>query len=301
MAEQILFIVNRKAGTDHKQAFPEAVARFLDTAHFSYRIVYTEFRGHGVDLAREAARNGVAMVVAVGGDGSVNEAARGLVNTDTVLAIIPRGSGNGLARFLHIPRDIRGALEVINRGVPRSIDVGFANGHLFLSNAGVGFDTLIATLFSENKGRGLFNYARLVLTAIFRYRPVTYRLRTETGEWHHRAFFVTAANANQFGYGFQIAPQAKIDDGFLDICIMGPLHWWQLAAVSLRALAGKLPGSRYAGYLHCQSVVIAAGEPISALQVDGDAVPVEKGEVVIEVRQKALRVLVPQRMATALK
>ena len=144
--------MNRKAGTDDKEAFPAAVARYLDATRFSSRIVYTDYRGHAVELAAGAAREGVETVVVVGGDGSATEVARGLVDTATVMAIIPRGSGNGLARFLGIPRDMRRALELIGRGTPRAIDVGTAGGHLFLSNAGVGFDALIAAV-EDKRGR----------------------------------------------------------------------------------------------------------------------------------------------------
>lgn len=293
MPAQVLFIVNRKSGTDDKKAFPEAVDRCLDAARFSVRIVYTEYRGHAVELASEAARQGVEIVGVVGGDGSVNEVARGLVGTGSVMAVIPRGSGNGLARFLGIPRDMRRALEVIHTGTPRPIDVGSANGHLFLSNAGVGFDTLIAELFAHNKGRGLFNYARLVLSAVRHYNAGTYQVKTEAGQWRRRAFFITAANANQFGYGFKIAPQARIDDGFLDICMMKPLRWWQLGAVSWKALTGRLAESRYADYLHCRTLTVSGQSPITTMQVDGDAVVVEGGAVEIKISPHALRVLVP--------
>lgn len=294
MATQVLFIVNRKAGTDDKKTFPDAVARYLDASVFSSRIVYTDYRGHAVELAAEAARQGVDIVAAVGGDGSVNEVARGLAGTPAVMAVIPRGSGNGLARFLGIPRNTARALELIREGAPRPIDVGSAAGHLFLSNAGVGFDALIAGLFRDNKGRGLWNYARLVLAAIRRYEPVHYKVSTGEGGWEGKAFFVTAANADQFGYGFRIAPQARIDDGFLDVCVMKPLRWWQLGAVSWKALRGTLPGSRYADYLRCRSLTLSGATPVGPLQVDGDEVETARGELLIEIRPRALRVMLPR-------
>lgn len=293
MTEKVLFIVNRKAGTDDKKAFELAAARYLNAARFTHQVVFTEYRGHAVTLAKAAAGEGAGIVAVVGGDGSVNEVARGLKGTSTLMAIIPRGSGNGLARYLGIPRDIRRAIGVINTGVPRTLDAGEANGQLFLSNAGVGFDTLIATLFRDNKGRGLVNYARLVVAAVRGYRAATYTLSTESGTGRYQAFFVTAANANQFGYGFKIAPQAQIDDGLLDVCIMKPLRWWQLGAVSLKALSGTLPGSRYATYLCCRSLEIRAEEPITAFQVDGDSLPADGGSIRMKITPGALRVLVP--------
>lgn len=293
MIRQVLFIVNRRAGTDEKKAFPAAVARALDPALFSWRIAMTEYQGHATELARAAAAEKMDIVAVVGGDGSVNEAARGLWGSGTALAIIPRGSGNGLARFLDIPLDTAGALETLSTGKPHAIDAGFANGHLFLSNAGVGFDAVIATLFASSRGRGLAGYARLVIRALVRYRPQTYRVEADGARWSGPAFFITAANGGQFGYGFRIAPQARIDDGLLDICIMRPLRWWELAPVSLKALRGKLPGSRYAEYLRCRSLVVEGPAPLEALQTDGDAVPVTNCAVRMELRPAAIRVLVP--------
>lgn len=288
-----MFIVNRKAGTDKKEKFPEQVSNILDGSLFSHEIVTTGYRGHAVDLAAAAARAGTEVIAVVGGDGSVNEAARGLLGTDATLAIIPKGSGNGLARALGIPLDTRGALELINRFHPKRIDVGFANERLFLSNAGVGFDTVIATLFEGSAGRGLLNYARFVMRSFRSYRPGAYLLKTDDNEYREQAFFITAANGNQFGYGFRIAPGALTDDGLLDVCIMKPLKWWQLPGVSLRTLTGTLPRSHYATYVSTRTLTLSAEDTIRWMQVDGDTVPVEQGKVVIALRPKALQVLVP--------
>jgi YegS/Rv2252/BmrU family lipid kinase len=291
--KKVLFIVNNKAGTGNRERFPALVEQVLDPSLFSWRIAFTQYRGHGAALSAEAARGEADIVVAVGGDGSVNEVARGLLGTRSVLGVVPAGSGNGFARALGIPRNPSRALQLIARFHPRTIDVGFANGHLFLSNAGTGFDSLIARLFHDAPGRGLFNYARLVVGAVRGYRSGHYHLVTDSGEMHEPAFFVVAANGDQFGYNFRIAPGARLDDGLLDICILRPLHWWQLPAVSLRSVTGRLEGSRFALHVRTRSLTLKADEELSWMQVDGDAVPVRDGVLTITVAPAALTVLTP--------
>lgn len=289
----ILFIVNKKAGTDEKKRFPEQVKKILDGKQFSYDIVYTQYRGHAIELTRDAVRNKTDIIAAVGGDGSVNEVAQALPGKESLLAIIPKGSGNGLARALGIPLQTESAIALLSRNHEMAIDVGFANGHLFLSNAGVGFDTLIARLFADNKGRGLLNYSKLVINAIRHYQSATYKLETESEALEEKAFFITAANGNQFGYNFKIAPDAKLNDGLLDICIMKPLHWSHLPAVSLRALSGKLSGSKFVKHIRCRQLVISSEETLEWMQVDGDALQVTNNRVEIVLQEKAIRILAP--------
>jgi YegS/Rv2252/BmrU family lipid kinase len=291
--KKVLFIVNSRAGTGRREGFPRQVEEVLDPGLFSWEIVYTSYRGHAASLSAQAAREGVDAVAAVGGDGSVNEVARGLLGTGCALAVIPAGSGNGFARMLGIPRNIPGALQAINDFHPVTIDVGFANGHLFLSNAGAGFDSLIARLFHDAPNRGLFNYARLVLGAIRTYRCKHYHLVMDSGELRERAFFVVAANGDQFGYNFRIAPGARMNDGLLDICVLKPIRWWQLPTVSLMSLTGRLGNSRFAIHMRCRSLVLERDEELSWMQVDGDPVDVREGRVEISVAPGALRVLAP--------
>ena len=131
----------------------------LDKKQFSYEILHTEYPKHGIELARNAAGNGAHAVVAVGGDGSVNDVVSGLINTNTALAVIPKGSGNGMARTMEIPLKLdEKAIGVINRNNSIMMDVGFANGRPFISNAGVGFDALISKKFATSKKRGFAEY-----------------------------------------------------------------------------------------------------------------------------------------------
>lgn len=290
--KKVLFIINPKSGTDEKKKFPSEINHILDKQLFSFKIAYTQYPGHAVELSSKAAHDGTDIIVAVGGDGSVNETAQGLLGTESILAVIPKGSGNGLARVLKIPRNTPQALSRINQCNTKTIDVGFANDHLFLSNAGTGFDTLIARLFKDRPKRGLINYSKLVLKAIRTYPSKHYHLVVDGKELDEQAFFVTAANGNQFGYNFKIAPNATPDDGLLDVCVMKPLKSLEIPAASLKSLSGKLEGSRFAKHIRCKNMIITGEEPIEWIQVDGDAVSVSNNRVDIRIEPACMKVIV---------
>lgn len=197
-----------------RQRAEQAAAR-LSARGITGRVVVTERRGHGRDLAADAAQRGDRVVVAWGGDGTVNEVGSALVGTGTALGIVAAGSGNGLARELHLPRTSTDALDAAFEGSVRRIDAGQMNGRWFFSIAGVGFDAHVAALFDAAHGRrGFVTYARLVARELLRYRPADYRI---DGEAVTRALLVTIANSAQFGNGARIAPTAKLDDGRLNL------------------------------------------------------------------------------------
>ncbi len=291
---KILIIINRKAGTDREKSLGAAIQRQLPADRFQVETTYLQYLGHGADLSREAASRGVDTVVAVGGDGSINEIAQGLMGTHTALAIVPLGSGNGLARALSIPLDAEKALAIVAEGIKKPMDAGYANEHLFLSNAGVGFDAVIADRFRHSKKRGLVNYARLVVGGFAGYKPAVYKIRTDDGrETEVPAFLMTVANGNQFGYDFKLAPQASLFDGQLDICMVRPLRFWDLLPLSISSLSGKIGESRYMQHFTGKEITVASPD-LSCLQVDGDAVPLTQGKTVhFNVVPGALQMVVP--------
>ncbi|MFY0252783.1 diacylglycerol/lipid kinase family protein [Chitinophaga sp. 30R24] len=290
--KKILFIINRKAGTDREKHLEAAISRYLPASEYEVSSVYLSYLGHGTDLAKEAVKNGVHTVVAVGGDGSINEIAKGLVGSDTAMAILPLGSGNGLARALKIPLNIRKALRLIVNNHQRAIDVGYANEHLFLSNAGVGFDALIAEQFRHKTKRGLMGYAKLVLKSFNSYTPANYRIDIDGKLLETQAFLLTVANGNQFGYEFKLASNANVFDGLLDICVMPPVGILGLLPVSIFSLVGNIDKTRYMKHYDGKNITIRSQE-LKYLQVDGDAVPLqEKGVVHIRVQPQAIKVVV---------
>ncbi|CAL1521376.1 diacylglycerol kinase family protein [Chitinophaga sp. MM2321] len=290
--KKILFIINRKAGTDREKRLEDAISRHFPPARFDVSITHLAYLGHGADLAREAVKNGVHTVVAVGGDGSINEIAQGLVDSDTALAILPLGSGNGLARALKIPLDVNKALNLIVANKQRAIDVGYANEHLFLSNAGVGFDALIAEQFRHTAKRGLSGYAKLVLKSFTSYQPASYTIDIDGETLREKAFLLTVANGNQFGYEFKLAPAASVFDGQLDLCIMPPVRFYHLLPVSICSLLGNIDKTRFMKHFTGRDITVSS-EGLQYLQVDGDAVPLSAGGTVrLRVHPQAIKVVV---------
>jgi diacylglycerol kinase (ATP) len=218
--KRIVFIVNPKSGVFSKESIHEAIKSSIDTQSYTFDIEFTERPGHAIEISRHHAGSGADIIVAVGGDGSVNEVARSLVGTDVALGIIPGGSGNGLAHFLKIPLNQKKAIELINTGRVVKIDTGSINGHFFVSIAGIGYDGLVARRFSKEKFRGFVAYLKAVAETYPGYKPKKYTLFLNGETIRTRALFIAFANSDQFGFQTAIAPDAIIDDGLLDVIVM---------------------------------------------------------------------------------
>lgn len=222
----ILFIINPIAGGKDKSNVVNWVNELLDHDKFQARFQTSNLIGHAGLLAKEAISEGIKLIVAVGGDGTINEVASELVNTDTILGIIPFGSGNGLARFLKIPLSIKKAIELLNTGKPRKIDSGLANGKPFFNIAGLGFDAHISDVFASNKKRGLISYVKIGINEYANYKPRRYEIDIDGETVVETALVISIANSNQYGNDFQISPSASITDGLLDVCILKPIPWY---------------------------------------------------------------------------
>ena len=220
----IAFIVNPISGTHSKDALPKLIDECLDHEQFNHRILYTKYAGHAAVLTRQCVEEHVDIVVAVGGDGTVNEVARSLVHSETALGIIPCGSGNGLARHLCLPIDIRKSVNIINRCCIEAFDYGIINGLPFFCTCGMGFDAFISFKFAESGKRGAITYAENVLKEGLKYKPETYEVIDDTGIHHYKAFLIACANASQYGNHAYIAPGATMKDGQMDVIIMEPFN-----------------------------------------------------------------------------
>jgi YegS/Rv2252/BmrU family lipid kinase len=292
LLRKILFIINRKAGTDREKRLEGIIRQYLPAPDFSVQITHLAYLGHGTHLAQDAVQQGIDTVVAVGGDGSINEIAQGLTGSQTALAVIPLGSGNGLARALKIPLDVRKALQLIVQNKRSAIDAGYANEHLFLSNAGVGFDALVADKFRHTKKRGLWGYAKLVIQSFREYKEGTYTINIDGNTLSRPAFLLSVANGNQFGYEFKLAPQASLFDGQLDVCIVPPVSFLGLLPLSLYSLLGNVHKTKYMQHYTGRGITVRSPQ-LAYLQVDGDAVPLgSSGEVQFKVVPGALQVIV---------
>lgn len=287
--KRALFIINPNSGIDRVKSLKKVIEANLNPESFQYEIVYTEYAKHGTLLAREGVKNGFDLIVAVGGDGSVNDVIQGIYGTKAVLGIIPKGSGNGLARSLNIPLNESKAIRLMNDWAVKNIDIGSADGHLFASNAGVGFDTIVTVAFSESRRRGLSAYLSIILKSVWRYKVKEWNLTIDGKPVSVKAFMLTVANARQLGYGFKIAPTACLNDRYFDLVIVRKFPVLMAASVALRAFTGKIKGSPYVTIQKAKEIVISHPE-LQALQIDGEALHCEK-RIIIKMLPEQLKVL----------
>ena len=221
MKKTLLAIVNPISGIGKQKKIEKVLKENLNQDLFDYSVAYTEHIHHGTEIARDAAMKGYDVIVAVGGDGSVNDVISGLKDSETALGIIPCGSGNGLARNLKLPLIPTLAVRVLNQYNEEKIDTIVLNdSHIIASIAGVGFDAFIARLMKSAKLRGFSAYLNLIMREYPSYKEKDYHLVIDDRELDRNAWFITFANSNQFGYNAAVAPKAKLDDGLIDISIV---------------------------------------------------------------------------------
>lgn len=290
MKKKIIFIMNPISGTSSKAGIPGVIDSTLDKELFDYEIKITERSGHASELAAEAKDNKVDIVVAVGGDGTVNEVARAITQSDTALGIIPCGSGNGLARHLMIPMSLRKSIEIINTCQIHRLDYGVINGYPFFCTCGMGFDAFVSKKFAESGKRGPISYAESILKEGLKYRPETYTLEDETGTHQHKAFLISCANASQYGNNAYIAPQASMSDGLLDVIIMEPFDVLEAPQVSFDMFNKTLDMNSKIKTFKCKQLKIHRGKP-GFIHYDGD--PVMTGEdIFVQMVEKGISVVV---------
>lgn len=250
----------------------------------------SQHRGHARELAADAAASGARLVMAWGGDGTVNEVASALVGGESALGIIPAGSGNGLARHLAVAGQPKQAIAQALAAVPREIDVGELAGRIFVSVAGIGFDAHVAGCFDRDVSgrRGLSTYARITVRELWRYQPAVYRINGSNRD--RRALLITFANSAQFGNGARIAPAARIDDGLLDMVLFEETSRFATVCGLPRLFNGSIGGLRGVSTEQITHAIVQAAQPI-AFHVDGE--PVQGGTSLrAQVRAGALRVCV---------
>ncbi len=289
-------VVNPASGKDKRKQVKvlKELEIYLDHTLYDYKVDHSKNPLHATLLAQAAVADAFDIVVAVGGDGSINQVAKALVGTSTSLGIIPAGSGNGLAHHLRIPLNIRKAIEVLNTNYEVAIDAVVINNDYFFSIAGVGFDALIAKEFAGVGRRGFLPYLYLVLTRYLNYKPQTYHLQTDAEVITARALMVTLANSNQFGYNAKIAPQASLCDGKVDVCIIRKAPLLILPALAYKIFSGRIDTSRYVSVVKISTIEIAHDRDMY-INLDGESAKTGK-QISIRVKPSALKVIVPQNL-----
>ena len=252
----MLFIINPKSGIDDIKSINERIGSIMDFTRFEVEGVFTEYRGHAFKLATQAVKDQYNYVIAVGGDGTVNEVANALVNTKTVLGIVPIGSGNGLARHLKIPGDIDAAIELLNLRTEKFIDSVDINGKYFFNMAGVGFDAMIAEKFGANGKRGYAAYRNLVIKNYFNYTPSSYEIYSADTIISVNALLISLANGKQWGNGAIISPRSSVSDGVLDICVVSKVPLLNIPSFLRKLFSSGLESSKYIKRIKAKSAVI---------------------------------------------
>ncbi len=287
----ILTIINPVSGIGSKDKIPRLIDTVVDHEKNDVSIIMTEYPGHAREIAAQAVSDGIDVVVAIGGDGTVNEVGSALCGTDTALAIVPSGSGNGLARHLRISMNASRALQVLNNGVVGKFDYCTVNGKPFFCTCGMGFDAAVSDKFANEGTRGFITYLKTTLTEYFKYNTQTYRINIDGKQMEERAFVIACCNAAQYGNNAYIAPRATMQDGLIDVTVMHPFNLAESPLIGARLFLRQLGNDRHVSIYRGKRVVIERDHD-DVMHMDGDPMMMP-ARVVIENVSKGINILVP--------
>lgn len=291
-----LLIINPISGTTSKDHVAATVTEAFQSTGMQLDIAYTRGPGHATELAADAAAAGFHSVIAAGGDGTVNEIARALCGTKTILGILPLGSGNGLARHLSIPVSLKPALDIILRGDVVECDHCTVNGRPFFCTFGMGFDAAVSDRYASRPDhRGLVSYVRSAIAEFVNYKSDTYTVVADGVEMTERAFIVACCNASQYGNNTFIAPRASISDGLMDITVVHSGTWLGSFVAGMEIMAGAAgKGLARVHTMRARKVTIDRSEPGSA-HIDGEPLKLPC-HLEVECHPASLRVFSPGEM-----
>lgn len=285
-----LFIVNPNSGLGKYKKLEKILKREFKRDIFNYNILYTKYAGHAKLIAQENAEKYDGIVV-VGGDGSINEVGQGLIGSSAALGIIPVGSGNGLARSLKIPLNVKKAIKTLFNSDIRVIDSVKINNAYFFNVGGIGFDANIGHLFDKTDKRGFWSYLKIVLKAYFSYQPADYTLIIDGFKHKINAFLVSFANSNQWGNNFYISPLSRIEDGKLEVCILKPFSIFYAPIIAFALFSKTIHKLSRASFYSAKTVVVKNDNSLE-YHIDGEP-KIAKTDLRLEVIPKCLKVFTP--------
>lgn len=289
----IRFIINPISGGLNKKHFPQLINRVIDPQKYFVEICFSQSTAHTHELTLEAIDKKVAVIAAVGGDGTVNNIASHLTGTDTLLAIVPKGSGNGLSRHLKIPMNEVKALETINRAHSVKIDSGMANEHFFINVAGAGFDAHVSHQFAHAPQRGFKTYAQITLHEFKHYACENYTLQIDKEHKAVKAFIICVANGSQYGNNAFIAPTALVNDGYFDLTVLKPFSPWKIPQIGLKLFNKTLHTSNLVYTYRFRDLTIIR-ENEGVFNIDGEAIWMPR-EIHIKLKPSSIQIIVPQK------
>ena len=269
--ERLYFIVNPTAGADRAGDSFNEVRAMLDDMNMDYSFDYTHYKGHATELAVDAVKGGEKYIVSVGGDGTLNEVAQGLVNTDAVLGVLPFGTGNDLAKALKIPTDPREALTVLLLESPRRMDVGIANDRMFFNVSGFGFDVdvLLATEKYKKRFRGMIPYLLGIVHSLTHLRTLHLNIKDDGREWQRDALLISVGIGTHFGGGMNVLPLSDPFDGLFDVCIVKKLSVLKFIRLLPVFIKGGHTGYKEVEYFRTDRLEVSCPEH-SLINYDGE-------------------------------
>ena len=268
MKRKALFIINPVAGGKKKDDVPALIDKNLDKSVFEYSVAYSDGVSHANVIAAEAIGK-FDLIVAVGGDGTVNEIASAIAGSDTVLGVLPYGSGNGLSRFLGIPMNPAKAIKNLNAWHVETIDAATANGEWFFNMAGMGFDAHISEVFSHGEKRGFITYIKSSFKEVINYKSENYHIEIDGAKNEREAFMLSFANSSQYGNNAHVSPNASVQDGLLDVCIIKPFPLWRFLEMGIRMFTKTSTGSKYVEIIRGKKIMVKRDNP-GPMHLDGE-------------------------------
>lgn len=290
--KRIAFIVNPLSHKIKDLNLQKIIEKNLNLDQFDYTIVYTQRPLHATELAHEALKHSFDIIAAAGGDGTVNEVGKALIHSNAHLAIIPVGSGNGLARHFNIPTGLEQGIRALNQSAVISIDTAKINGQVFLGVAGIGFDAHVAEHFANFGKRGFFSYAKVALREFPKYQSQFYQMTIDGRQITRKAFILTFANSTQYGNNFIIAPKAEIDDGHLDLIIIDNIPWYSSLRLLYQFKRGTLDHSKYFESYRFKDLTLR--NPLKKVHIDGEPLIMHE-DIRVTVQRSTLKIVVPKK------
>ncbi len=292
MAEnKVFFIINKYSGTGFKSAIEGRIIDACAQLKLECTIEYTLYKGHATELARRAVAENFPHVFAMGGDGTMNEVAQGLVHTSTAMGILPKGSGNGLARHLQIPLKTHLALQLLDHHQIIAMDTMLINNHLSINVSGIGFDAHVAGKFGETGKRGLIGYCKLVMKEFLHFKEFNAAMILDGKNLQRQSFILVLANSSQFGNNAKVSPFASVCDQLIDVCFIKKVPISQALGFALKMFTGHLHHSAFVEILQGKNVKIKFDQPMP-FHIDGEAMePTVNFDIAIT--PGSLRMIVP--------
>lgn len=288
---KILAVINPISGTSNKEFMPETIARCIDPDKFDVVVRFTQHASHATLLTEEAIKEGFYGVIAVGGDGTINEVAAALRDSSTALSIIPCGSGNGLARHLGIPMNVEKALEIINLDNIESLDYCTANDRPFFCTCGVGFDAHVSQKFAEAKKRGPLSYIQKTLVEYLKYRCKTYSIEMNDRVVTEKAFVIACGNASQYGNNAFITPRASMHDGLIDVTVIHPFTPLDTAVLGVLLFTRHIDQDTNINTFRTSELTIHRPKP-DVMHIDGEPIMMD-ADIHIKCHKAGIKIFLP--------